>query len=181
MQREFSAGGAVLRYMQGQWWLAVIEPEESRAEPVKTSNPELQKKSFRRHVRRQLLALPKGLVDSGEKPDHAATREVLEETGVEATLVTKLKDIKYFYVRSWGDGQRVFKVVSFFLLLYRAGQLNDITPEMRREVKEARWLPLDEASKKLTYKGEREVAEAALAYLNAHPEIAATHATDTSR
>lgn len=172
MEREFSAGGAVVRRMQGQWWVAVIEPqsEASEAKAARGKKP-----------RRPVVALPKGLVDPGEKPAQTAVREVREETGVEGTLVTKLKDIKYVYVRSWGDGARVFKIVSFYLLLYRAGRLDDITPEMRREVKEAQWLPLAEAPKKLTYRGEREVAAAALAYLSAHPELTEPHAADTAR
>ena len=168
MLREFSAGGAVLRHMDGRWWLAAIEPQTAD-DPAP------------RRVRRTVLALPKGLVDPGEKPDQTAVREVHEETGVHATLVAKLKDIKYFYVRSWGDGQRVFKVVSFYLLLYRAGQLGDITPAMRREVQAARWLPLEEAPAQLAYPGEREVAAAALAYIRAHPELEKEHAADTPR
>ena len=69
-----------------------------------------------------VLALPKGLVDPGEKPEQTALREVREETGLVATTITKLGDIKYVYVRSWGDGERVFKIVSFFLLRYRVGR-----------------------------------------------------------
>lgn len=169
MQREFSAGGAVLRHMEGKWCIAVIEPQ-SETKRVSGKKP-----------RRTVFALPKGLIDPGEKPDQAALREVHEETGVEATLVTKLKDIKYFYIRSWGDKQRVFKVVSFYLLLYRAGQLGDITPEMRREVKQALWIPLEEAPKKLAYPGERQIAKAALEYVSAHPELPENHAADTAR
>ncbi len=169
MQREFSAGGVVVRHMDGRWWIAAIEPQSENDNPAA------------KHPRRAVLALPKGLVDPGEKPDQTALREVREETGVEATLIAKLKDIKYFYVRSWGDGERVFKVVSFYLLLYRAGRLGDITPEMRREVKAAHWLPAEEAPAKLAYKGEREVAAAALAYINAHPELLKINAADTSR
>ncbi len=169
MQREFSAGGAVVRRLQEQWWVAVIEPQsDANAAPGKKPRPTVR-------------ALPKGLVDPGEKPEQTAVREVQEETGVQATLITKLKDIKYVYVRSWGDGQRVFKVVSFYLLLYRGGQLGDITPEMRREVKQAQWVPLAEAPRKLSYRGEREVVEAALAYVSAHPEVAEAHAADTPR
>ncbi len=168
MQREFSAGGALVHYMEEHWWIAAIEPQSEK-----------QQSGAKR--RRNVLALPKGLVDPGEKPDQTAVREVHEETGVEGTLITKLKDIKYFYVRSWGDGERVFKVVSFYLLLYRAGRLGDITPEMRREVKAAHWLPLEEAPGKLAYKGEREVAAAALAYISAHSELVNQHATDTPR
>jgi 8-oxo-dGTP pyrophosphatase MutT (NUDIX family) len=110
-------------------------------------------------------ALPKGLIGPGEKPEQAAVREVEEETGVQARLVTKLGDIRYVY--TW-DGERVFKVVSFYLLRYSRGRLGDIAPEQRIEVDEARWLPLDEAPKLLAYGGEREMAEKALAFVRDH-------------
>jgi 8-oxo-dGTP pyrophosphatase MutT (NUDIX family) len=107
-------------------------------------------------------ALPKGIIDQGENPEQTAVREVAEETGIEARLVTKLGDIRYVY--TWA-GERVFKVVSFYLLRYRRGRLGEIAPEQRIEVAEARWLPLEEASRLLAYKGEREVAEKALAFI----------------
>ncbi len=184
MQREFSAGGAVVRHMQQRWWLAVIEPSPSSgtdAAAVTQAPSTPTKRSRHRNPSRTVLALPKGLIDPGEKPPQTAVREVREETGVDAALITKLKDIKYFYIRSWGDKQRVFKVVSFYLLLYRAGQLDDITPEMRREVKQALWIPLEEAPQKLAYPGERQIAKAALDYISAHPEISESHAADTAR
>ncbi len=115
--------------------------------------------------RRPVWALPKGIIGPGEKPDETAIREVEEETGVEARLVTKLGDIRYVY--TWA-GERVFKVVSFYLLRYSRGRLGDIEPEMQVEVDEARWLPLEEASKLLAYKGEREMAEKALAFVREH-------------
>ena len=154
MVREFSAGGVVLRQMRGQWWMAAIEPE-GRRDP---SRPD----------ERAVLALPKGIVDAGETPQQTALREVLEETGVRAALITKLQDIKYFYVRSWGDGERVFKIVSFFLLKYQSGKLGSITPEMRHEVRQALWIPLVEAPQRLSYRGERDVARAAQKYLEDH-------------
>lgn len=104
-------------------------------------------------------ALPKGLIDQGERPAETAVREVAEETGVRAELVRKLGDVKYVYARA---GMRIFKVVSFFLLRYRGGRLGEIAPEMRVEVAEVRWLPLDEAPRLLAYRGERQMAEEAL-------------------
>jgi 8-oxo-dGTP pyrophosphatase MutT (NUDIX family) len=105
-------------------------------------------------------ALPKGLVDRGEKPEEAALREVVEETGVEARPIEKLGDIRYVY--TWA-GERVFKVVSFFLFRYRRGRLGELAPAQRREVAEARWLPLEDAEKLLSYRGEQEMAGKALA------------------
>src|SRR5439155_23661323 len=101
-------------------------------------------------------ALPKGLVGPGEKPEETALREVAEETGVEARSLGKLGDVRYVYSRG---GERVFKVVSFYLLRYRRGRLGDLPPALAFEVAEARWLEADEAPRLLAYKGEREMAE----------------------
>jgi 8-oxo-dGTP pyrophosphatase MutT (NUDIX family) len=161
MIREFSAGGVVVRRMKHRWWIAAIEPQGRRSTSAKGS------------TRDSVMALPKGAVDEGETPEQTALREVHEETGVTAEVVSKLKDIKYYYVRSWGDRQRVFKVVSFFLLSYKAGRLGNITPEMRKEVRRAVWIPLEDAAKELSYPGEREVAKLATEWVAAHPEFAA--------
>ncbi|MFB3915803.1 MAG: NUDIX hydrolase [Terriglobales bacterium] len=164
MEREFSAGGVVVRRMRDRWWMAAIEPQVSKNRRARTAKAT------------RVLALPKGLIDKdkGETPAETAVREVREETGVAATLVSKLIDIRYVYVRSWGDKQRVFKVVSFYLLLYRSGRLDDLTPDMRKEVRCCEWIPLDEAPRKLTYKGERDVAKLALDYVASHPALAAS-------
>jgi 8-oxo-dGTP pyrophosphatase MutT (NUDIX family) len=172
--REFSAGGIVVRKMRGRWYLAVIEPHMTR--PRKTPAKSARKKST---GPAHIIALPKGAIDPGEKPEQTALREVEEETGVRAQLIRKLADIKYVYVRNWGDRARVFKIVSFYLLLYRAGKLGNIAPEMRIEVQRAFWLPLDEAPAKLSYKGEREMAERALEYLSSNPELE-THAANAT-
>jgi len=173
MVREFSAGGVVLRKMRGRWFVAVIEPHMTRPKkPANHAKP-------REPATSALIALPKGAIDNGEKPDQTAVREVREETGVHADLIGKLADIKYYYVRNWGDNARVFKIVSFYLLLYRSGRLGQIAPEMRIEVQRAFWLPLQEAPTKLIYKGEREVVQRALEYVKIHPELG-TDATNTA-
>jgi 8-oxo-dGTP pyrophosphatase MutT (NUDIX family) len=96
---------------------------------------------------------------------------VHEETGVIADLITKLGDIKYVYSRSWGDGERVFKIVSFYLMGYRSGRIDQINPEMRIEVARALWVLLDDAPKLLAYQGEKQMAQRALEYVVAHPEL----------
>jgi 8-oxo-dGTP pyrophosphatase MutT (NUDIX family) len=109
-------------------------------------------------VRDEILALPKGHPDDDESPAAAAQREVREETGLETELVEKLGDIRYWYAR---DGERVMKMVSFFLFRYLSGSLADHD----HEVDEALWIPLDEAPGRLAYNGEREMAESALSRL----------------
>ncbi len=165
MLREISSGGVVVRQAPNGWELGVIEPQ--RDESIAQTSTRSDKK---RH--KQVLALPKGLVDPGERPEQTAIREIREEIGVSVTVVTKLTDIKYTYIRSWGDQQRVFKIVSFYLLRYHSGNIDDITPAMRVEVKRALWIPLEEAEHKLAYRGEREVIRLAKKYLESHAEEA---------
>jgi 8-oxo-dGTP pyrophosphatase MutT (NUDIX family) len=141
VRREFSAGGVVVRRLSGRWVVAAIRPG-GKGEGV--------------------WALPKGLIGPGEKADATALREVAEETGVEGRLDRKLGDVRYVY--TWA-GERVFKVVSFYLVRYSRGRLGDIPEEFRREVADVRWLPLEEAPRLLAYKGERDMAKAALSVL----------------
>src|SRR6202166_4098887 len=154
MEREISSGGVVLRQISEVWHVALIEP---RKDEPQLESPELASAKTPRKRSRAILTLPKGLVDAGEKPQAAAVREVLEETGVVAEPVTKLSDNKYVYVRTWGDGKRVFKIVSFYLIRYASGEIDNLASEMRIEVKRALWVPLTDAASQLAYSKERKV------------------------
>jgi len=175
MPREISAGGVVLRQISGLWHVALIEPQKSEpaktapdietSKPAKTTTKTTTKMKTSRQRRRAVFALPKGLVDAGEKPQAAAVREVREETGVVAEPVIKLADNKYVYVRSWGDGEHVFKIVSFYLMRYVSGEIDDLAADMRIEVVRAVWVPLADAAKQLAYSNERKVLRQAQDYL----------------
>jgi 8-oxo-dGTP pyrophosphatase MutT (NUDIX family) len=162
MAREISAGGVVVREISGILHVALIEPQKGDAqkENLKPTSAKTPPKRGR-----AVLALPKGLVDPGEKPQAAALREVLEETGIVAELVTKLADNKYVYVRTWGDRVRVFKIVSFYLMRYVSGEIDNLASDMRIEVKQALWVPLAEAPRQLAYSNERKVLRQAQDYL----------------
>jgi 8-oxo-dGTP pyrophosphatase MutT (NUDIX family) len=138
VKREFSAGGVLVRKLRGRWVLAVIRPAGKED---------------------GVWALPKGNIGRGEDPADTAIREVHEETGAHGRLVEKLGDVRYVY--TW-RGERIFKVVSFFLLRYSRGRLGDLPPATAHEVDEARWLPLADAPKLLAYGGEKQMAEKAL-------------------
>jgi len=143
VKREFSAGGVLVHVLDGRPVLAAIRPG---------GKPE------------GLWALPKGRIGGGEKPETTAIREVQEETGARGALVRKLGDVRYVY--TW-QGERIFKVVSFYLLRYEAGTLGRLSAEHAHEVADVRWLPLEEAPRLLAYGGERDMAREALAHLTA--------------
>jgi 8-oxo-dGTP diphosphatase len=143
MRRQFSAGGVLVRRFRGRWFFAAIRPG---------GKPE------------GVWALPKGLIGRGERAEATALREIAEETGAEGISLGKLGDIRYVY--TWG-GERIFKVVSFFLVRYRRGRIGELKPALAHEVADVRWLPLEQAQRLLAYKGEREIAENALATLEA--------------
>lgn len=164
MLREISAGGVVVRRTEEGWHLAAIEPQREPPAPLPAG-------ASRKRSQKMLLALPKGLVDPGEKPEQTAIREVREETGLNAVPITKLGDVKYVYVRSWGDKERVFKIVSFYLLRYESGRIDEVVPEMRIEVKRALWIPLESAERQLAYRGEKDTVRRAREYVEAHPEL----------
>jgi 8-oxo-dGTP pyrophosphatase MutT (NUDIX family) len=114
-----------------------------------------------------LWALPKGRIDEGESGEATALREVAEETGARGRSLGKLGDVKYVF--TWpprpAEGERIFKVVSFFLVRYQGGRLGDLPEAFRHEVAEVKWLPLDEAPRLLAYGGEKEMARKAAEFL----------------
>jgi 8-oxo-dGTP pyrophosphatase MutT (NUDIX family) len=137
VRREFSAGGVLVRRLRGRWVLAAIRP---------AGKP------------RGLWALPKGRIEEGGAGEATALREVAEETGAHGRSLGKLGDVRYWF--NW-EGERIFKVVSFFLVRYEGGRLGHLPAEFRHEVAEVRWLPLEEAPRLLAYGGEREMAQKA--------------------
>ena len=147
MRREFSAGGVLVRRLRGRWMLAAIRPADRPP---------------------GLWALPKGRIDEGERGEQTALREVAEETGASGRSLGKLGDVRYWF--NW-EGERVFKVVSFYLVRYESGKLGEIPEAFRHEVDEVRWVPLDEAPRLLAYQGERQMAEKARAVLAGEDEI----------
>ncbi len=103
MRREFSAGGVVIRTVEGEIEVALVSPREG------------------------IYALPKGHPDPGESLEQAATREVREETGLVAEPVEEVGEVRYWY--RFGS-ERVLKTVTFFLFDFRSGTVADHDDEV---------------------------------------------------
>ena len=97
MRRVFSAGGAVFKIDRGEtlWLIYRAKPSELYPE--------------------EIWRLPKGVIDQGESTESAAVREVQEETGVKAEVVKKIVDQRLVF-KPRGESEKLFKVVSYFLM-----------------------------------------------------------------
>jgi 8-oxo-dGTP diphosphatase len=87
---------------------------------------------------------PKGKREPGETDEECALREVKEETGLECALGPELPSTSY------RDGRGRAKTVRYWLLRVVGGML-----EPASEADGARWLPVAEAMRLLTYDADR--------------------------
>jgi ADP-ribose pyrophosphatase YjhB (NUDIX family) len=105
---------------------------------------------------RLVWSLPKGHIESGESPAAAAVREITEETGILAKVVTALGTIDFWFV---ADGQRVHKTVHHFLLRPVGGSLSTAD----HEVTDVAWVPMADLADRLQHADERRLAQRAIA------------------
>lgn len=130
MKREFSAGGIVFN---NQGKVLLVNPTGT-----------------------DYWMFPKGHID-GQTTKEAALREVKEEGGVEAEILAKVGDSKYIYTHPQTK-ERVFKVVTIFLMKYLSGDPKDHD----WEVAEAGWYEPEEALKKLSFQNDKQLLKKAL-------------------
>lgn len=134
-ERQISAGGVVFRKVNDEIEVAPIAVKGGK-----------------------VWCLPKGLVGRGESLAEAAVREVREETGLEGVIIGKIDSIKYWYAHKDGDETvRYFKIVHFFLMEYKRGDVKDHD----WEVDDCRWFHIDEAIERLEYGSEKAILKKA--------------------
>ncbi len=159
LTREFSSGGVVYQK---------VKDEKQKLETLwcirKTSASELYPK--------QHWMLAKGRIDDADNDlpgpmasgqiradekslQNAAIREVGEELGIEAKIISKIETIKY----TFSDPVRgkIMKFVTFFLMEY----VKDRPEGFDWETSEVAWLPYEEAFKTLSFSGEKQVLKKA--------------------
>ncbi|OGE30531.1 hypothetical protein A3C59_05520 [Candidatus Daviesbacteria bacterium RIFCSPHIGHO2_02_FULL_36_13] len=130
MKREFSAGGIVFND-KGQ----VLVTE---------------------HSQNHHWSFPKGLLDHPDQTmEESALREVREEGGVEAEIIGKVGSHKYVYTM---DNEKIFKVVTYFLMKYKSGNIEDHD----WEVSEIGWFTPEDALEKLTFTADIELLKKAV-------------------
>ena len=126
--RETSAGGVVYRLHEGGALFLLI------------------KDSY------QNWGFPKGHLESGERAEDAALREVREETGIDdLALRGQIETIDwYFRFR----GQLIHKVCHFYLMETSQASTN---PQHAEGITACRWVAFDEARSAISYANARKV------------------------
>jgi len=127
MKFEFSAGGIVYKKEDDQIYILVTQ-----------------------HSAHHGWGFPKGLIDKDEDKKTTALREVNEEGGVQAKIITELPPTEYFY---YFEGEKIKKKATYFLMEYVSGDIADHDWEME----DARWVPLVRVEEKLTFTSDKKV------------------------
>lgn len=65
--------------------------------------------------------LPKGKIEPDEATENTATREVCEETGIEASIIKKVGYARYYYFNQKND--KISKRVDYYLMEFEGGEL----------------------------------------------------------
>lgn len=104
----------------------------------------------------KIFCLPKGKIEKNETPQQAALREIKEETGLTGTIEKELGKINYWF-HSEEENIRINKTVYFYLVRYESGS----TADHDTDAEDARWLPIDDALKIMSYPSERQMVEKA--------------------
>ncbi len=127
-KQETSAGGVVFRMAEGEPLFLLIRDSYDN------------------------WGFPKGHLEPGERPETAAAREVLEETGLaELAVRGEIETIDwYFRFR----GRLIHKVCHFFLMETSHEQTS---PQRAEGITACRWVPYDEAIDAVSYANARSV------------------------
>lgn len=129
LKQQMSSGGVVYRGAPGAYEVVLVRLKS-----------------------RDIYTLPKGVVDAGESTEQAAMREISEETGLSAKIISELGDSSYWYY-SKTDNTKYRKTVKYYLMKYVGGSTDDHDDE----VDGAFWIRIAEAGDKLCFGGDKEM------------------------
>jgi 8-oxo-dGTP pyrophosphatase MutT (NUDIX family) len=133
VERQFSAGGVVVRQQAGELKVLLIKDRYGR------------------------WTWPKGHIEQGESPAEAALREITEETGLQGVEILEEVGRQEYYFSI--EGAKIFKAVHIFLA--RAPVEGELKIQ-QEEIDDARWFSASSAAETIEYEGSRALLEKAV-------------------
>lgn len=136
-----SAGGILFQHKDNDTLIVIVEWEkgvEEKWAPI-------------------LRQLPKGGCKPGETLEQTALREVLEETGYKARIISKAGEAKWSYERK---GQVWDETVHYYFM----EPLTLVAQEHDEEFDFVRWVKIEEAAQVLSYPEERDLIAEIIAH-----------------
>ena len=134
MREEFSAGGIVFKKLKVAWLIC-------------------------QHSQHKGWVFPKGLIGDSienEPKEKTAVREVKEETGIDAEIISALPTpVTYWYQYK---KERIHKTVYFYLMQHLGGSFDDHDHEMM----DVAWTTEQGVKRTLTYQNDKRAFEEAL-------------------
>lgn len=100
-------------------------------------------------------SLPKGHVEEGETHTEAAVREIEEETGIPAEMLTFIRPLDIYerdQIKRDVNQPTEMRTITMFLFTTSATTLKPLDPENP----EARWVPINEVSLLLSHQKDRD-------------------------
>ena len=107
--------------------------------------------------------IPKGHLEQNETNEQAALREVREETGLVAEIITHLGEVNYQFIQ---DGKRIAKTVHVYLMQQTGGELS-FEHDPHKEASELEWVPVSELLARLSHGNEKRIAKMAIELIEA--------------
>ena len=107
--------------------------------------------------------IPKGHLEEGETNQQAALREVFEETGLEAEIISELGEVNYQFIQG---GTKISKTVHVYLMLQTGGKLS-FEHDPHKEASELEWVRVSELLARLSHGNEKRIAKLAIELIEA--------------
>jgi 8-oxo-dGTP pyrophosphatase MutT (NUDIX family) len=107
--------------------------------------------------------IPKGHLEQNETNEQAALREVREETGLVAEIITHLGEVNYQFIQ---DGKRIAKTVHVYLMQQTGGELT-FENDPHKEASELEWVAVSELLARLSHGNEKRIAKLAIELIEA--------------
>jgi 8-oxo-dGTP pyrophosphatase MutT (NUDIX family) len=107
--------------------------------------------------------IPKGHLEQNETNEQAALREVREETGLVAEIITHLGEVNYQFIQ---DGKRIAKTVHVYLMQQTGGELS-FEHDPHKEASELEWVAVSELLARLSHGNEKRIAKMAIELIEA--------------